>query len=132
MPGIRFEANYQLNIEDAELISEHDLVVFADASTEEIDDILLTRVTGEDGVTFTTHSASPAYIYRLCEQLFGKAPETFLLHIRGYEWELGEEMSRGGRVNLEKAVRLMKRGLNDPVLFKRLCKEKTKPTVNFR
>ncbi|MCK4515905.1 MAG: hypothetical protein KAU31_11640, partial [Spirochaetaceae bacterium] len=29
---LSFDANYQLNIEDAEAISRHDIVVFADAS----------------------------------------------------------------------------------------------------
>jgi len=31
LPGITFDSNYQLNIEDAEVISEKDLVIFADA-----------------------------------------------------------------------------------------------------
>lgn len=132
IPGINFESNYQLNIEDAECLRQHDLVIFADASVEGINDVLLTRVTGENGVTFTTHSASPGYIYRLCEHLFGRTPETFLLHIRGYEWELGETVSSRALVNLEKAVGLMKEGLKNPSIFNELTNTKPKTSVNIK
>ena len=99
----KFDSNYQLNIEDAEAVANHDLVIFADASTEEIDDYILTEVSGDKDVSFTTHAASPGYIVRLCHELFGKSPEVLLLHIKGYEWEFREGLSRKASENLEKA-----------------------------
>ncbi len=83
-----FDSNYQLNIEDAEAIAGMDLVIFADASEEEIDDFCLSKVDGTSGVSFTTHAASPGYIVNLCDELFNKKPLVLLLHIKGYEWEL--------------------------------------------
>lgn len=106
--GLSFDSNYQLNIEDADLISDKDLVVFADASTEDIGDFILTEVTGEADVSFTTHAASPGYIKKLCEELFGKKPEVFLLHIKGYQWEFKEGLSENAGKNLEKATAFMK------------------------
>ncbi|MFL7814309.1 MAG: Ni/Fe hydrogenase, partial [Anaerolineales bacterium] len=46
LDGVQFENNYQLNIEDAEAISGKDLVIFADASEEEIVDFCFSEVDG--------------------------------------------------------------------------------------
>ncbi len=107
--GIEFDTNYQLNIEDAEAISGKDIVIFADASTEEIDDYLFTEVTGETEVSFTTHAASPGYIVQLCRDLFGKCPKVYLLHIKGYRWDFKEGLSKEAENNLQKALDFTKK-----------------------
>ena len=106
--GIVFDSNYQLNIEDAEAISLKDIVIFVDASTEEIEDFILTEVAGEKDVTCTTHAASPGYIVKLCSELFGKCPRVYLLHIKGYQWEFKEGLSERAENNLYKALNFMK------------------------
>jgi len=108
LQGIEFDSNYQLNIEDAEIISGKDVVIFADASTEEIDEFILTEVTGESEATFTTHAASPGYIVKLCTELFGKCPRVYLLHIKGYKWEFQERISYEAEHNLKGAYEFMK------------------------
>jgi hydrogenase maturation protease len=108
MTGIEFDSNYQLNIEDADAISGKDLVIFADASTEDIEDYILTEVTGERDVSFTTHAASPGYIVKLCHDLFGTCPKVLLLHIRGYQWEFKEGLSEEAEINLQKAFNFLK------------------------
>jgi hydrogenase maturation protease len=108
LTGIEFDSNYQLNIEDAEIISEKDVVIFADASTEEIDEFILTEVTGESEATFTTHAASPGYILKLCTDLFGKFPRVYLLHIKGYQWEFSEKISDRAEHNLNNVYEFMK------------------------
>lgn len=108
MTGIEFDCNYQLNIEDAEKISGKDLVIFVDASTEDIEDYLLTEVTGERDVSFTTHAASPGYIVKLCQELFEKVPKVYLLHIKGYQWEFKEGLSEKAENNLTKAYSYIK------------------------
>lgn len=105
--GINLDSNYQLNIEDAEIISRYDLIVFVDASTEDIGDFILTEVTGEKDVAFTTHAASPGYIVKLCHDLFDRHPVVQLLHIKGYEWEFREGLSELANKNLEKAYQFM-------------------------
>lgn len=101
---LEFDSNYQLNIEDAERISHMDMVIFADASTEDIDDFCFSKVDGTGKPAFTTHAANPEYIFRLCSDLFGTKPETLLLHIKGYEWEFEEGLSEKARNNLNEAV----------------------------
>jgi hydrogenase maturation protease len=112
--GIAFDNNYQLNIEDAAAIAERDLVIFADASQEEINDFCLSEVDGEGKLSFTTHAASPGYIVKLCQELFGKAPRVLLLHIKGYEWEFKEGISDRAYENLEKAYSYLVNLLEHP------------------
>ena len=111
---IRFDNNYQLNIEDADAISAHDLVIFADASEEDIEDFCLSVVDGDGKLSFTTHAASPAYILKLCQELFQKNPLVLLLHIKGYEWNFREGLSERAEENLQAAYEYMTGLLDDP------------------
>ncbi|MEA3479982.1 MAG: hydrogenase maturation protease [Bacteroidota bacterium] len=113
LENFQFESNYQLNIEDAEAISDKDLVIFADASEEEIEDFCISKVDESTKVAFTTHAASPGYIVKLCTELFNKNPLVLLLHIKGYQWEFKEEISDQASDNLDKAFEYMKIKLNN-------------------
>ena len=108
--NISFETNYQLNVEDAEIISDKDFVLFIDASMEQIEDIVYTKVTPDDSrIEFTMHAVSVSFIVDICNKLFGKNPETYLLHIKGYEWELAEGITEKARINFEKALEFSKK-----------------------
>lgn len=112
-----FDSNYQLNIEDAHELSLHDLVIFVDASVEEMDDFCFSKVDASTKVTFTTHAASPGYVVELCRELYGKSPLTYLLHIKGYEWAFREGLSKKAKQNLQLAVDYSKLLLNNPGVF---------------
>jgi hydrogenase maturation protease len=109
LDNVELESNYQLNIEDAANIADKDIVVFVDASVEDIDDFHLGLVEPSEGRSeFTMHAASPAYILALCIRLYQKHPETYLLQVRGYEWEFLEELSRKATQNLASALAFIK------------------------
>ena len=114
LEGFSFDSNYQLNIEDALEISNYDLVVFVDASVEEIEDFCISKVDASTKVTFTTHAASPGYVVGLCKKMYNKAPVTLLLHIKGYEWKLDEGLTEKAKQNLEKAIIYFKEKLSTP------------------
>lgn len=114
-----FDSNYQLNIEDADAIADKDLVIFADASEEEIEDFCLSKVDGTSEVSFTTHAASPGYIVKLCEDLFNKKPLVLLLHIKGYEWEFKEGITEKASANLNTSLIYMKKRLLHPERFQK-------------
>ena len=87
--NIAFDSNYQLNIEDADTISEHDIVFFVDASMEQLESFTITEVKDSNAqVEFTMHAISPGVVLSLCKQIYEKAPKAYLVHIKGYEWEL--------------------------------------------
>ena len=98
---IKTDINYQLNIEDAFLIKDFDLVIFADATIEEdVSDFKITEVIPSEKTEFTMHAVSPAFILHLCQNLYKKYPETKLVHIKGYKWELKEGLTSSGQKNL--------------------------------
>lgn len=111
---IEIDSNYQLNIEDAEVISNYDLVIFIDASVEDIKDFCLVKVTKATEVIFTTHAASPGYIVDLCKQIYSKAPPTYLLHLKGFEWAFKEGLTEKAEQILNNAIKYMKPILKDP------------------
>lgn len=103
--GVETDSNYQLNIEDAERISHFDRVIFADASKEEhIEHFEITQLEPSAKVEFTMHAVSPAFIMHLCQSIYGRTPEAWLVHIRGYEWELSEGLTQKASINLEASL----------------------------
>jgi hydrogenase maturation protease len=107
--NLQTDSNYQLNIEDALRISAFDLVIFADASQEDIKRFAFTPLVSSAKVEFTMHAVSPAFILNLCNEIYHKKPLAYLLHIRGYGWEFMQEMTPESRKNLEKAAGFLKK-----------------------
>ena len=107
LEGVHTDSNYQLNIEDASTISAYDLVIFADASHEDIDDFRMDPLEASDRVEFTMHAVSPAFILHLSRDVFNHEPETYVLHIKGYEWEFMESMTEKGEKNLLNALQFV-------------------------
>lgn len=112
--NISVDSNYQLNIEDAYTIRDYDIVIFIDASIEEIDDFIVTRVEPSEKVNYTMHSVSPSFVLNLCHKLYHYTPDTFLLHIKGYEFQLQEGLSEKGQKNLESTFAFVKNLLAVP------------------
>lgn len=103
------DSNYQLNIEDAAEIANFDMVIFADASVADIQDYKLEEVTADKAaIEFTMHAVSPAYVLDLCRKIYKKDPKTYLLHIKGYEFDFIEEITERARKNLERACEFLK------------------------
>ncbi|MGD0711571.1 MAG: hypothetical protein ABR968_10380, partial [Bacteroidales bacterium] len=117
--NVDVDYNYQLNIEDSERISKSDIVIFADASVEEIEDFIFTKVNpDESSIEFTMHAVSPAFVLDLCRKIYGKYPETYLIHIKGYEWEFEEKLSEEALLNLAKATFFLKEKIKKSALDK--------------
>ena len=101
---VHTDSNYQLNLEDAAGIASYDLVIFADASREDIEDYRLEPLVASDKVEFTMHAVSPAFILHLCSEVFKRQPEAYLLHIRGYAWEFMGGMTEKAGYNVTVAL----------------------------
>ncbi len=113
--NISFDVGYQLLVEDVTLIENKDLIIFVDASMDErIADFYLAAVEADDRETFTMHQVSPGFILALYETLYGPAPPSYLLQIRGYEWEMKESLSPGAQKNLQEAWKALRQILRDP------------------
>ena len=106
LPGVRVESNYQLNIEDAELISKFDEVVFADASVDADEPFDFRPMNPTPPfVGFSSHSITAESLLGLTKELFNAAPQAFAMAIRGYEFHaFGESLSDAADGNLTGAV----------------------------
>jgi hydrogenase maturation protease len=103
LEGIALDANYQLNVEDALACSHFDTVIFIDASEAGDEPFAIAPLEPARDIAFTTHELSPASVLALCEDLYGRRPEAWLLAVRGFAWELGEGLSPRAAANLESA-----------------------------
>lgn len=109
LPGVTVEADYQLTVEDAAALAEHDVVVFADADAAGPEPYSFRRVDpGKTGLSFTSHSIAPAAVLALAHTLFAAKTEGYVLGIRGYEFDqFGESLSPRARANLEAATKFI-------------------------
>ena len=113
---IQFDANYQLNVEDAEAISHCDIVVFVDATVENLDGpFTFHKVDPEPTASFSTHSVSPGGIVALCEQMYNRTPAVYMLAVRGYAWEFNSPMTQQARQNQRDAVDFLTSALCEAV-----------------
>jgi len=93
---------YQLMVEDAELISGFDFVIFIDACKSALENgFTFEPIYPAEVVSFSTHSVPPNQILNLCETLYAKKPKAYLLKIQGYQWNIEIGLSVLAKTNLE-------------------------------
>lgn len=102
---IDHEYRYQLQVEDAALISEYDVVYFVDATYENLNagfELRTCIATDEEQVS--THAQTPGAILKLANNLYNKFPEAWVLAIGGECWELQTSLSAIAEKNLVEAT----------------------------
>lgn len=109
LAGVTVDAAYQLNIEDAAAVAEHDLVIFVDAAAAGSEPFSARRLTPAADITFTSHLVSAESILAISQEAFGKVPECWLIGIRGYEFDLYEVFSEKAENNLTAAFSFITR-----------------------
>ncbi len=104
--GLTIESDYQLVVEDAHTVAQHDIVVFVDADTAGAGPFQLGEIhAGQKLVSFSSHSLSPEGVLALARDLFQAIPKAYLLGIRGYEFnQFRMGLSQGAQRNLHEAV----------------------------
>jgi len=107
------DCNYQLNIEDAAVVAEYERVIFVDASiVDDIENYKLEHIEPNDAtIEFTMHAVSTAFIIDLCRKIYNKTPEAYVLHIKAYEFDFIEELTKGAENNMLAAFEFLKKFL---------------------
>jgi hydrogenase maturation protease len=96
---------FQLNLEDAELISHYDQVFFVDACRGELAGGFAVRAClPQAGPGFSTHLLAPEALLYLCQHLYARVPRAWLLAIQGYQWQVREGLCPAAQVNLRHAL----------------------------
>jgi hydrogenase maturation protease len=106
-PNITAYDNYQLNIEDALEVAEHDVVWFVDAAKAGPSPYDVRDLSAASSIEFTSHVVRPEAILAIARQYYGKSPQAFLLAIRGYQFEFVEELTAGAVDNLRVALTML-------------------------
>jgi hydrogenase maturation protease len=101
----RLRRSYQLNLEDADLISRYTRVLFVDATKDpEVESFSLSRPESKLDFSFTSHALSVPSILATARQCFEHVPEAYVLAIRGYEWELQQGLTSPAQHNLSHSL----------------------------
>lgn len=99
------EYRYQLQVEDAELIAGYDSILFVDASKAVLPaGFEYQQLAPALEFTFSTHALSPASVLALCQQVYERSPDAWLMAISGEAWELQFGLSAAGARHLEAAL----------------------------
>lgn len=98
------EYRYQLQIEDAQLISQYETVIFVDATKEKMEAGFSLRVSKPSNkYGFSSHELMPETILFLAGKLYNKTPKAYVFCIKGYQWGLKIGLSKKAKLNLKKA-----------------------------
>jgi len=114
LPGVTVQVDYQLSVEDAVVVAEHDVVVFADASVTGPEPFFFDPVEPNGRLSFSSHSVAPPAVLALAHELFDAGTEGYVLGIRGYRFdEFGESLSQRAQANLAAALQFLQALLLD-------------------
>jgi hydrogenase maturation protease len=106
-PNVTASDNYQLNIEDAIDVSEHDFVWFVDAAKTGAEPYSVREVRPTAEIEFTSHLVRPEAILAIARRCCGRSPPAFLLAVRGYDFEFVEELTPAAADNLRSALAML-------------------------
>jgi len=110
-PHVTAYDNYQLNIEDAVEVAEHDVIWFVDASRTGPAPFTIEAIAPAATLEFTSHLVRPEAILAMARQYYGRAPHAFLMGVRGYEFEFVEALTPAATDNLRLAVEMLEKRL---------------------
>lgn len=106
-----FEYRYQLQIEDAELVTKYEKVIFVDASHQQLEKgFFFYSCLPAPTSAFTTHQLNPETVLWLAGELFGDPPKGYVMAIGGIHWKLHHGLSNQAKRNFKNAVAYFKKG----------------------
>lgn len=107
LPGVALSESYQLMVEHAARLAEVDVAVLVDAALTGPAPFSFRVVTAGGGVParFSTHVVAPEDLVALALTLYGRCARTYLLGIRGEQFDDYQEgLSSAGAGHLQAAI----------------------------
>ena len=104
LDNVFVDAAYQPSPEDAADVAEYGAVLFIDAILDGPECFALRKVDPSRTITFSSHIVDPSSVLAICQDVFGRVPEAWLLAVRGYNFDFGEHLTEGGQKNLDAAL----------------------------
>lgn len=114
--GIDTDYRYQLQIEDACIISQYDCVVLVDASAEPLSaGFYFSACEPRNEFSFSSHRIDPTSLLWLCRELYDAQPSTYVMAIEGNQWELQRGLSDVAKTNFSNALTFFRSWLEETV-----------------
>ena len=114
LQGVEIQQDYQLQIEYSLDLQQRECVLFVDASANAPPPYAFHPLRAERDNSYTSHSLSPQALLSVYEQVNqAPAPPSFLLAIRGYQFELGRATGEKAQLNLRAALDFAARFLQE-------------------
>jgi len=104
LPGVRALSCPLLTPELADPVSQARIAIFVDAAVDAPREVQMRKLAPADSSQIMAHAASPATLLALARDVFGHAPEAWLLTIPAEDISIGEELSAFTRLGLETAL----------------------------
>lgn len=102
--------DFQLNVEHALDLQGRELALFIDAGENTPAPFIFEQIYPSTATSHTTHALPPQAVLKVYRQMEGKEPPpSFVLCVRGEEFELGAEMTPAALGGIEAAMTLLER-----------------------
>lgn len=108
LDNIECQNDMQLQVEHVTDLSECEQVLFVDADMSCTEPFEFAKLSAEKNDSYTSHAMNPAALLHAYTQIYKTdAPPAFLLRIRGYDFELGDALTKKASANLEAAENMV-------------------------
>jgi hydrogenase maturation protease len=108
LPGVKALACALLAPESADPIAKAEKVVFVDAAVDAPREVQLRPLSAAMSSQIMAHAADPATMLALARDVFGRAPQAWLLTIPAENMGIGEELSPLARRGFSQAIKLIR------------------------
>ena len=105
LPGVECQTDMQLQVEHITDLVGREYVLFMDADMSCAAPYVVEQLAAQQDSSYTSHAMSPAAVLHAFRQVYGvDTPSAYLLHIRGYAFELGDALMAQAAENLAAAL----------------------------
>jgi hydrogenase maturation protease len=107
LTDVECQNDMQLQVEHVTDLAECKRVLFIDADMSCAEPFEFSEISAVKDDSYTSHAMSPTALLHAYGQVYGiDAPPAFLLRIRGYDFELGDQLTDQAAANLDVATKL--------------------------
>ena len=107
--NVELLTDYQLQIEHAVDLEHRECILFVDASASASPPYDFQVLRAAQDESYTTHAMNPAAVLSVYQQINKQdPPPSYMLTIRGYEFDLGEGMTEQASANLKQSFEFVK------------------------
>ncbi|TNC97630.1 MAG: hydrogenase maturation protease [Gallionellaceae bacterium] len=111
-PDFEFIEDFQLQVEHVTDLVGRRKILFLDADVSCDAPLHFAEISAAQDNSYTSHAMTPFALLHTYQQVYGaEAPSSYLMRIRGYGFELGDDLSDEASANLEVASVIVKEWL---------------------